>query len=83
MLNVLYFASIREALGRESETIELPASANVAGLVDALRARGDRYAEVLAANRRWRVAVNQEMVGLDASIKDGDEVAVFPPVTGG
>ncbi len=83
MLNILYFASIREALGKESEVIELPASANVAGLVEVLRSRGDRYAEVLAANRRWRVAVNQEMVGLDAVVKDGDEIAVFPPVTGG
>jgi len=83
MLKVLYFASIREALGKDSEAVELPADATVAGLIDALRARGGIYAEVLAANRRWRVAVNQDMVGLDAPLQDGNEVAIFPPVTGG
>lgn len=83
MLKVLYFASIREALGKDSEAVELPADATVAGLIDALRARGGTYAEVLAANRRWRVAVNQDMVGLDAPLQDGNEVAIFPPVTGG
>ncbi len=83
MLNVLYFASIREALGKESEAVSLPQSPTVAGLIDTLRARGGAYAEALAANRRWRVAVNQEMVGLNEAIKVGDEVAIFPPVTGG
>ena len=83
MLKVLYFASIREALGKDNEAVELPIGATVVGLIDALRARGGIYAEVLAANRRWRVAVNQDMVGLDAALAAGDEVAIFPPVTGG
>lgn len=83
MLKVLYFASIREAIGKDNEAVELPTGATVAGLVDALRARGGIYAEVLAANRRWRVAVNQDMAGPEASLQDGDEVAIFPPVTGG
>lgn len=83
MLKVLYFASIREALGKDNEAVELPVGATVAGLIDALRARGGIYAEVLAANRRWRVAVNQDMAGLEALLQDGDEVAIFPPVTGG
>ena len=83
MLKVLYFASIREALGKDNEAVELPPAASVAGLMDTLRARGGVYAEALAVNRRWRVAVNQDMVGLDAALVAGDEVAIFPPVTGG
>lgn len=83
MLKVLYFASIREALGKDAESVALPQIATVTGLIDALRARGGTYTEALAANRRWRVAVNQDMVGLDAPLTVGDEVAIFPPVTGG
>ncbi len=83
MLQILYFAGLREALGSSGETLPLPAVATVAGLVDALRARGGVWAEALAEGRRWRVAVNQTMAALDAPLKAGDEVAIFPPVTGG
>lgn len=83
MLNVLYFASLREALGCERETVPVPVVATVAALLDALRARGGVWAQVLGEQRRWRVAVNQEMAALDGSLKAGDEVAFFPPVTGG
>ncbi len=83
MLKVLYFASLREKLGTSGESVALPAAPTVAGLVDALRARGGAWAESLAEGKRWRVAVNQEMAGLDAALKVGDEVAIFPPVTGG
>jgi sulfur-carrier protein len=83
MLKVLYFASIREQLGFGEETLPLPNDATVNGVIDVLRARSDVYAEALAAGKRWRVAVNQDMAALDAIIQAGDEIAIFPPVTGG
>lgn len=83
MLKVLYFAALREAIGVAEERVALPAPATVGALIEALRARDGKYADALAPSRRWRVAVNQDMVGLDAALKAGDEVAIFPPVTGG
>lgn len=83
MLKVLFFASLRETLGTAQESVSVPAPATVGALVDALRARGDTWAQTLAAGKRWRVAVNQDMATLDTAIKPGDEVAIFPPVTGG
>ena len=80
---VLYLARLREALGRGSEQVELPADSSVATLLDALRARGGSWAAELAAGRAVRVAVNQEMTDPAATLRDGDGVALFPPVTGG
>jgi molybdopterin synthase sulfur carrier subunit len=82
-LHILYLARLRDALGRGSEDIELPSPASVATLLDTLRGRGGPWARELAAGRAVRVAVNQEMGGSGASLGDGDEVAFFPPVTGG
>jgi len=83
-VKVLYFASIREKLGRGAEEIELPAGiATVAGLRAHLQARGGAWAEALADSRLLRTAVNQDMAPPAAAIKPGDEVAFFPPVTGG
>ena len=83
MLTVLYFAGLRESLGKGSESLGLPANATVAGLVAELRNRGDAWAAALDTGKRWRVAVNQEMATLDTPLRAGDEVAIFPPVTGG
>ncbi len=83
-VTVRYFASLREALGREAEELELPAGvATIAALRAHLRARGGPYGEVLAEKRLVRAALNQDMVGAGAPVKGGDEVAFFPPVTGG
>ena len=83
-LKVLYFARLRERLGVTEETVELPDGMGmVAMLLDVLRARGGVWAEELAAGKNFRVAVNQDMAGMEAPIEDGDEVAIFPPVTGG
>ena len=80
-VKVLYFASLKEALGIGSETLELPASVNtVGGLRDWLASHGR---DQLASARNLRCAVNQDMAGPDVVIGDGDEVAFFPPVTGG
>ena len=83
-LKVLYFASIREKLGKDSEEIDLPAGVStIAGLRSHLRSRGGAWAEALADTRLLRTAVNQDMSQPTAAIKAGDEVAFFPPVTGG
>ena len=83
-VKVLYFASIREKLGRDAEELELPAGvATVAALRTHLRARGGAWAEAMADTRLLRAAVNQDMVPPTATVKAGDEVAFFPPVTGG
>ena len=83
-VKVLYFASIREKLGRDAEELDLPAGvATIAGLRSHLRSRGGAWADALADTKLLRTAVNQDMVPPAATIKAGDEVAFFPPVTGG
>lgn len=83
-VKLLFFASLRESLGRPHEELELPADVNTVGtLREHLRARGGEWASVFAPNRPVRAAVNQDMVQAGAAIKPGDEVAFFPPVTGG
>ena len=83
-LKILYFASIRERLGRDGEEIDLPPGVStIASLRTHLRARGGAWADVLAEGRLLRAAVNQDMAQPAAAIKAGDEVAFFPPVTGG
>lgn len=81
-IHLLYFARLRECFGSAGEAVDLPAG-NVAGLLDWLRARGAPWAGELAAGRAFRVAVNQDMAGPDTVLAEGDEVAIFPPVTGG
>jgi molybdopterin synthase sulfur carrier subunit len=83
-IKVLYFASLREKLGKDAEEIELPAGvATMAALRSHLRARGGPWAEALADTKLLRMAVNQEMAQPSAPVRAGDEVAFFPPVTGG
>jgi molybdopterin synthase sulfur carrier subunit len=82
-VRILFFAGLREALGAGSESLALPPGIGTAGaLRDLLAARGEPWS-ALATMKNLRVAVNQQMVGLDAPVKPGDEVAFFPPVTGG
>ena len=83
-VKVLYFASVREKIGKDAEEIDLPASiATVAGLRSHLRSRGGAWSEALADGKLLRTAVNRDMAPPAAAIKAGDEVAFFPPVTGG
>jgi sulfur-carrier protein len=81
-IQLRYFASIREAIGSGSETLET-AAATLAALRDELIARGGTHAEALARGRAVRVSLNQTMVDESAALSDGAEVAFFPPVTGG
>lgn len=84
MVTVLYFASLRERLGCSRELLALPTgNATVSSLVEVLRNRDGHWPEAFAPGRNWRVAVNQDMADLATPIKAGDEVAFFPPVTGG
>ena len=83
-IDVLYFARLREAFGRDRERVELPANVkDVAGLTTWLRSRGGSWQLELAAGKPVRVAVNQDMAAVDTPVGNGDEVAFFPPVTGG
>ena len=83
-MKLLYFAWLRTKIGTGSEEIELPEGiADVAGLLDWLAGRGDGYADALADLTLVRVAVNQEYVARDHPVAAGDEIALFPPVTGG
>ncbi|MCX7167584.1 MAG: molybdopterin converting factor subunit 1 [Rhodocyclales bacterium] len=82
-VKVLFFAGLREALGVGSESLALPVGvATVGALRDTLAARGEPWS-ALATTKNLRSAVNQQMVGPDAPVKPGDEIAFFPPVTGG
>lgn len=83
MLHILYFASLREAVGCGSERMALPMPRNVGGLIVALRSRGGVWQDALGAEKRWRIAVNQQMAESETPLSPGDEVAIFPPVTGG
>jgi molybdopterin synthase sulfur carrier subunit len=83
-VKLLYFAWLRARIGCAEEEIDLPSAVkDVAGLLDWLRARGGGYAEALRDLSVVRVAVNQNYVGLEHPVREGDEIAVFPPVTGG
>jgi molybdopterin synthase sulfur carrier subunit len=83
-MRLLYFAWIRQRIGRHEETIEKPREVtDVGSLITWLQARGPGYAEALKEPSVVRVAVNQEYVPLKHPVRDGDEVALFPPVTGG
>ena len=80
-VKVLYFASLKEALGIGNEALDLPAGVTtVGGLRDWLASHGR---DPLAGAKNLRCAVNQDMAGADAIVRDGDEIAFFPPVTGG
>ena len=81
-LRVRYFASIREALGSE-ETVEVEPGTRLGGLRDMLIAGDAAHAQALARGRALRVALNQSLSDESAPLGDGDEVAFFPPVTGG
>jgi molybdopterin synthase sulfur carrier subunit len=83
-ITLRFFASVREAVGASSEAADFPDSvATVADVRAALVARGGAWATALADGRALRMACNQVMCQPAALVKEGDEVAFFPPVTGG
>jgi len=83
-VKLLYFAWVRAKIGIGEETVSPPAEVqDVAGLIEWLEARGAGGADAFADLSLIKVAVNQDYVELDHPVATGDEVAFFPPVTGG
>lgn len=84
MITVRYFARYRELLNCDQEQLDYSAQTQtVEDLVTLLASRGERWSDVFSGEQRVLSAVNQDMVQADTVINDGDEVAFFPPVTGG
>ena len=84
MINILYFAWLRQKLGKNSESINLPADiSNIQELIDYLRALSAAHQEIFQNLEIIKIARNQNYVGLNEPITAGDEIAFFPPVTGG
>ena len=82
-VKVLYFASLRETLGYSHETLTLPPSVATLGDLRSHLARRGGVWESLGEGRNVRSAINQHMVGPEQAVADRDEIAFFPPVTGG
>ena len=84
MVRLVYLARLRDAFGSGGESVDLPGDvATVDGLLAWLAGRGDAWAHELAPGRAVRVAVNHDLAQAHTPIRSGDEVALFPPVTGG
>lgn len=83
-MKILYFAWLRQRIGAGEETVDPPAEVrDVAGLVEWLKTRGPGHREALRDTSAIRIAVNQEFAAMDAAVAPGDEIALFPPMTGG
>ena len=83
-IKILYFARFKERLNYSIESLDLPQDVNnVAQLKSLLAKRGDSWAEIFQQESQVRVAINHQLVTDTANISDDDEVAFFPPVSGG
>ena len=84
MAKILYFAQLAETLGLKTEQLALPEQCRTtADLIALLRSRGEPFSAGLGTEATVLIAVNQEMSDINTTISDTDEIAFFPPVTGG
>ena len=82
-VQLVYFAWVRERIGLSSEQIDLQGPISLSALADLLAARSAGHTVAFADRSRLRAAVNQTFSGWESLVQNGDEVAFFPPVTGG
>jgi len=82
-IRILYFARLREEMGIAQEMLDLPENCDVKSLRARLVARGGTSAAAFGQGKAVRVSVNQDLARDDTPVRAGDEVAFFPPVTGG
>ena len=83
IIKVLYFASLKEELNLDEEDVELQDNSTINDLIKHLQTRGEEWQEALADSKKVRAALNQEFTQLNDKLANNDEVALFPPVTGG
>ncbi|USF87475.1 molybdopterin converting factor subunit 1 [Candidatus Endoriftia persephone] len=83
MIQIRFFARLREMLEVESEQMELAGMATIADVVEQLQQRGGVWQQAFGGGNTVMMALNQEMASAESAVADGDEVAFFPPVTGG
>ncbi len=83
MIQIVYFARVREAIGVDGEQVEVEAGSSIATLIDRLAQESDRHSAAFQDRSKLRFAVDQKMVGADTLLDNAKELAIFPPVTGG
>ena len=83
-MKLIYFAWVRERIGKSEEDIDLPSSVRTVGdLLGWLKSRGEGYEQALQVPQAIRVAINQEHVQHNEPVAGAREIALFPPMTGG
>lgn len=83
MIQIVYFARVREAVGVDGEQVDVEAGTSIAKLIDLLANLSERHAAAFSDRSTLRFAIDQKMVRADAVLDDAQELAIFPPVTGG
>ena len=83
MIQIVYFARVREAVGVDGEQVDVEAGTSIAKLIDLLANLSECHAAAFSDRSTLRFAIDQKMVRADAVLDDAQELAIFPPVTGG
>ncbi|MDP8995720.1 MAG: molybdopterin converting factor subunit 1 [Pseudomonadota bacterium] len=83
-MKILYFARLRQIIGRGQDDVEIPANVKtISMLIEFLKTKDERVAEAFGDLRTLKVAINQKHATLEAPLHGATEIAFFPPVTGG